>query len=276
MVFQCIKIYIAREEYDEMLDMEGKRIVVTGGSSGIGEELVGQSWERGAEVFFSYNTNEKRAGEIADETGARATNLLLGNWESEEDFTNYIQGQGRDVHYFILNAGKEFSGGLGKHGKREIDEILRTNLNGNLHLLRDFITRDLMARGGQISVIGSIAADGNQEQFAYSAAKAGLRGAVNSLQYDRDVRRGNIGVKLIELAFVRTPQTEEYLGTLERLVKRRRGDDSWREFVERGLVMDADYAAREILRWTLDSAVVGIRSLPEGINLHDDIRGKYY
>jgi NAD(P)-dependent dehydrogenase (short-subunit alcohol dehydrogenase family) len=256
--------------------LKGKRIAITGGSSGIGEELVGQASAAGAIVVFSYNSGLDRAKRIAERTGAEAIHFVLGGDDSEFIYgLETLSGYGGGIHYFIANAGKELSGGLKKHTREEIDRILRINLNGNMHLLRELIDGDLMAQGGQMAVIGSIAAQGNHDQFAYSAAKAGLRGAVGVLQYDAQVREGGLGVKLIEPAFVRTPQTERPLRLVERIVKRKGGDALWDEFVGNKYVVDADYAAREILEMTVNPEIIGRRGMPEGFDLRE-VREKYF
>ena len=56
-----------------------KTVLVTGGSSGIGEQLVRELVEIGYRVYFSYCTGYERAKKIASETGAipKYLNLLL-------------------------------------------------------------------------------------------------------------------------------------------------------------------------------------------------------
>ena len=135
----------------------------------------------------------------------------------------------------------------------------------------------MMSHRGQISVIGSIAAAGNHDQLAYSASKSGLRGAIESLsRYDPIVKEQSLGVKLLEPAFVRTPMTERILKILERrVIPKRGGDELVKRFNDEKIVMDSTYAAQEILRLTLDTKVIGIRTIPEGINLHE-IRETYF
>jgi 3-oxoacyl-[acyl-carrier protein] reductase len=262
----------------EVGPLTGKSVVITGGSSGIGAELVRQAVAAGAEsVTFTYNAGEERANIIAREHEKVWNHkLILGDLESTAFFLDAIHDE-EPVDYFIANAGVELSGGLEKHTPEEINRVIRTDLTGNLYLLRGLITKGIMARGGQIAVVGSIAADGNHDQFAYSAAKAGLRGAVESLaKYDTQVKEMGLGVKLLEPAFVRTPMTERILKILERKVIKARGGDALVEkFRSSGLVMDADKAALEILRLTYDPTVTGVRTIPEGINLHR-VREEYF
>src|SRR3989344_568670 len=189
---------------DTLLD--GKYLVVTGGSSGIGKEIVEQASYAGAKVLFTYNTGDNRALEIAGRTGSDSLKLTLGDQDSTRMFLTIISKQ---IDYFIANAGMELSGDLRKHTYDKINSVISANLTGNLYLLQELIIGQHMAQNGQIAVIGSIAADGNHDQLAYSSSKAGLRAAIETLsRYDSSVKRQNLGIKLIEPAFVRTGMTE--------------------------------------------------------------------
>lgn len=251
------------------LDLKGKRLLVTGGSSGIGQALVEQATQAGAVVLFTYNSGGDKAKELAERTNSGCHQLALGFRESAEDLLLALTSASA-LDYVILNAGTEFSGNLGKHTFEKIEEVVRANLIGNLYLLRGLIGDKLVAPGGQISVVGSIAADGNHDQLAYSASKAGLRGAVESLsRYDAMVKEQGLGIKLLEPAFVRTRMTERLLPILERKVIFRKGGDALvQQFRDSHAVMEPAYAAEQILALTVDPAVTGIRTIPEGINLH--------
>jgi len=253
--------------------LEGKKLVVTGGSNGIGKAIVERASQLGANVLFTYNAGEGRAKELAERTGAEHRRFVLGSPDSTKDFIDSLRATGHVVNYFIANAGRELSGDLSKHSFSEMQAIFDANLLGNLYLLQNLIISDSMVNGGQVAVIGSIAADGNHDQLAYSASKSGLRGAVESLfRYDGLVKKQVLGVKLIEPAFVRTPMTERILKVLERRALR---PELVAEFNEKGYIMDAPYAAQRILELTVDPTVVGRVTIPANINLHE-IRERYF
>ena len=254
------------------MDLRNKVIVITGGSSGIGEELVKQASGAGAQVYFTYMNGFERAQNIGRATRAGYKTFLLGDRDQTSSLLDAHMVN--SIDYFIANAGIEFSGGLEEHTWNKIDRVLTTNLNGNLYLLQGFILLKKMIKGGQISVIGSIAADGNHDQLAYSASKAGLRGAVESLsRYDKDVKSQELGVKLLEPAFVRTPMTERLLNILERRMSRK-SPDLLARFKQNNFVMDPSYAAEQILTLTVDPKVTGVRAIPASAKLHD-IRNEY-
>lgn len=255
-----------------MEDLAGKLVVVTGGTSGIGGEIVRLAAGRGARVVLSYAEKADAAREMVNSgLVVAAPRLLLGNVDSTRGFLDEVTRQGK-VDYFVANAGREFSGGLEKHEWPKIDDVVTADLTGNLYLLQGLIVGGLMNQGGQISVVGSIAADGNHDQFAYSAAKAGLRGAIESLsRYDAMVRGQGLGVKLLEPAFVNTGMTARILPILRRKVVK---PDLLDEFNSK-LVMELPYAAGRILELTTDPEITGVRTIPEGLDLHD-VRKKYF
>ena len=258
------------------MDLSGKKFVVTGGSRGIGKDIVKQASLAGARVLFTYNSGEDRAREVLKATrSSEFTSLDLADRSSIGDFLFKIASE--SIDYFVANAGIEFSGSLKKHNPDEIQRVIDSNLTGNLYLLQSLVADDLMNSGGQIAVVGSIAADGNHDQFAYSASKSGLRGAIESLsRYDSMVKGQGLGVKLLEPAFVRTPMTERVLKLLERrVIPAKGGDDLVERFRNEKIVMDPEYAAGEILRMTIDPGVTGVRTIPEGVNLHQ-IRETYF
>lgn len=262
---------------DEKPSLEGKIVVITGGTGGIGHELVTQSSDSGAKVIFTYNKGKERADQLVEKTGAKSLQLILGDIISTRSFLDTLKEEPYDIDYFIANAGQELSGDLSKHSWDKIQEVININLIGNLYLLQGIISENFMKSGGKISVIGSIAASGNQDQVAYSAAKAGLRGVVESLsRYDSYVRSQKLGILLIEPAFVRTPMTERILKILERrIIFSKGGNDLVEEFRQKGYVMDADYAAKEILKLTICPGVNGVQSIPKNVNTHE-IRERYF
>jgi NAD(P)-dependent dehydrogenase (short-subunit alcohol dehydrogenase family) len=175
----------------------------------------------------------------------------------------------------ILNAAMEHSGAIRKLEPGKLSEVIGTNLIGNLNLATSAINRGEINPHGQISFIGSIAADGNHDQLAYSASKAGLRGAVNSMLQDGTVKDMRIGAKLIEPAFIRTPMAERALKVLERrAIKTKGGDELVQEFRDKGYVMSPEFAAQRVLELTVDPEVTGRVTIPDGADLRE-IRARY-
>jgi len=260
------------------LDLSGKRVVVTG-EKGLGGELVRQATEAGAEkVMFSYCSGAVEAQELHEATGATFSRLALGDLESHASFLEAVRAFG-PVDLFVANAGMIASGRLKDTSPKQARRILDVNLFGNIALVDDLIVGDYMAKRGRdmaewsrAGLIGSVAAGGHVGQRHYAASKRGLRGYVESLPDDMDVRRKRVGVCLLEPAFVDTgnPDVTAAINYYREKIIAAGGADGqarWEEFVAKGYVMKAPAAAEEVLRLMTCPEVVGVRAIPEGATM---------
>ena len=259
----------------EMPDLSGKYGVVTGATSGVGEALVRELTARGARVLFSYNSSVDEAAQIGDQTGSSYAALNLGDPKSIESFLEVVKAGG-PVNYFIANAGVESTGSLVKQDYDEICRVVGTNQIGNMFLVRGLVVGELMQRGGQIAGIGSIASQGNHDQFAYSSSKGGLASAILAARRDAQVRAQELGLKVFEPPFIRgTKMADRYLKIIERkgIPNKARqvgaeADALINEFRESGYALDLLPLTVEILRLTVDPSVTGVVRIPEGADLN--------
>jgi len=268
--------------------LEGKVLFVTGGNSGIGEEIVREASRLGAEVHFTYYPTDAdtTAEEIAKQTGATAHYFELGNGTEDKQFEKIMENIAyKPLDYFIANAGIELSGGLLKHTPEEVAKMVNVKLTGNMNLVnklilgeytqekRPQVIRRYMSKNGQISIIGSIAANGNHDQGAYSAVNAGLRGYVGSLKYDGDANEQGLGIAVFEPPFVRTPMSNRILKFLERKVI---PQELRQQFADSAYVLQPEQAANSILGLTVDPKIVGGPHLltPDKVSI-DEFRETY-
>lgn len=265
----------------EMPDLSGKRAVITGGSEGLGKELAIQARRAGASVAASYFSRQNEAAGIAQDHGIEFYHFSLGDINSTREFLDSV-GRGGPIDYFIANAGVEKTGGLDEHDEDTLFRIINANVFGNAILVRNLLTQGMMAHGGQISVIGSIAAQGNHHQLGYSMSKASLEG-INSLNYDAAVLDNGLGVKILEPAFIRgTKMSDRTLRLLERKVipaKARRDGIEPAELVRSfnensGYVSDCAEVATEVWRLTVHPLVTGPRRMPDYATIKE-MRAKY-
>lgn len=231
-----------------MTNLEGKTILVTGGTSKLGEQLLRQSIELNAKnVVGTYHKNEGRANKLKDEIDTLFVPLDLRELESIDFVYNNIEGFLGGIDHLIINASKKFTGIFKEHDRYAIHNIIRTNLMGNIDFIQGMIRKGLMNSGGQISVIGSIAADGDFDQYAYSASLGGLRETVNHLsQFDLFVHKSNLGVKMLELPY---HDGIEELQNRDGIINDKRDGEYFPMSIER--------AATEILVYTSDPTKKG-------------------
>jgi len=92
------------------MSFEGKTLVLSGGTKGIGKAIIYEFAKAGCNVAFTYNSNEEEAKNIADELsstyGIKAKHYPLNILEpdSYKELFSLVDSDFGDVHYFISNA----------------------------------------------------------------------------------------------------------------------------------------------------------------------------
>lgn len=155
----------------------GKKIIVTGGSRGIGAKIVEVLAKEGAQVAFTYSSNEQSAAEIAKNLPGNGHFFLQMNVSDEnsvENALNEIQKKFGDIDGLVNNAGITKDQLLIRMKTEDFDNVIRTNLRGSF-LCTKYISKLMMkARKGSIVHITSVIGQtGNAGQSNYAASKAG-------------------------------------------------------------------------------------------------------
>lgn len=168
-----------------MLNLSGKKIFVTGGSRGIGAAVVKYLADLGAQVAFTYSTNEAKAQELLKSlkgAGHVCLQLDVGNAESVEKATSQILEQWGEIDGVVNNAGITKDQLLLRMKNEDFSQVIQTNLMGSFYVTKAFSKAMLKARKGSFvnisSVIGSM---GNAGQSNYSASKGGLEAFTKSV-----------------------------------------------------------------------------------------------
>lgn len=179
------------------LGLQGKRVLVTGGSSGIGRETAVAFAREGARVAITYHSRKDAADEVAAEitsAGGEAfvVPLELGSPESIADAVGQTVARFGGLDVLVGNAVNWGSGGFHDRPTRIEDAqleqwlpVMRANLEGNFHLVQQAAPALRQSDQGRLVLLSTdLAERGLAGSWAYGAAKAGLHGLVASLQHD--------------------------------------------------------------------------------------------
>ncbi len=170
-------------------DLDGRVVVVTGGSRGIGRAIVLGAIRRGAKVAFCCRAlGEDSRAVIAEAERIGGSGCVLAksaNVVREDDIESLFEAAidrfGR-VDIAVHSAGISRDQFLIQSSTEIFDDVLATNLTGAFLLARTAVREFLAAgEGGRIVFIGSIADRGATAQAGYAASKGGLRGLARTL-----------------------------------------------------------------------------------------------
>ncbi|MCX8021103.1 MAG: 3-oxoacyl-[acyl-carrier-protein] reductase [Chitinophagaceae bacterium] len=193
--------------------LQGKTAIVTGGSRGIGEAIALTFAEQGANIAFTFvseNSREKAAAleKRLQETGVKAKSYQshAGDYASCESLVNNVLNEFGTIDICVNNAGISRDNLLLRLSPEQWDEVMRTNLNSVFYMTKLVIRPMMKNKSGSIinmsSVIGEM---GNAGQSAYAASKAGIIGFTKSVAKELGSR--NIRCNALAPGFVETDMT---------------------------------------------------------------------
>jgi len=163
-----------------MFDLEGKRAVVTGASSGIGQAIAVGLAASGADVASLYLDNPEGAEitRLAIEAAGRSALMVQGDVGVPEEmaaFGQRIRDEWGGLDIWVNNAARILVRDFLAMTLTEWHDTLQTNLNGYFYGCREAIP--LMLEGGRGRIINISSAAGIQPisgMTAYIAAKGGV------------------------------------------------------------------------------------------------------
>lgn len=166
---------------DQVLPLEGKVALVTGGSRGLGREMVLAFAKAGADTVIvsrKIDSCEKLAAEVTEATGRRALAVAchVGDWDAQESLVEQVYAEFGKIDILVNNAGMSpLYDSLGNVSEALFDKVFDVNLKGAFRLTTLVAPRMVAAGGGAVVNISSIAAERpTPGDLPYAAAKAGL------------------------------------------------------------------------------------------------------
>lgn len=169
------------------LQLEGRRVLVTGSSSGIGEAIARLLAQEGATVVV-HGRNRERAEKVAAEINAKG--VALGDLATDEgDAAVHEQARtalGGNIEILINNAGGSSTGNTSKApidiGVEDFLSNYHANTLAAVRLVR-FAVPDMVAAkfGRVINISSAVAIQPNNVGVDYSAAKSALNNFTVSL-----------------------------------------------------------------------------------------------
>lgn len=149
-----------------------KKVLITGGSRGIGAACVRKYAREGFDVTFLYERSEQAAEKLSEETGARAVRCDV----SDSEQVRTALGSG-DFDVLVCNAGVSVEGLVQDLTDDEWDRLSGVNLDGVLNCVRAVVPGMISEKSGSIVLMSSMwGRSGASCEAAYSATKAAVIG----------------------------------------------------------------------------------------------------
>lgn len=190
--------------------LKGKKIVVTGGSRGIGAAIVKHLAHQGATVAFTYSSREEAAQQIAAALpgeGHFFVKMDVSNEASVNEGVETILSKWSEVDGVVNNAGITKDQLLMRLKADDFDSVVNTNLRGTFLVTKAFTKGMMKARKGSIVNITSVIGEtGNAGQSNYAASKAGTVGFTKSVALELASR--NVRLNCVAPGFIATEMTE--------------------------------------------------------------------
>ena len=192
-----------------MIDLKKKNIIVTGASGGIGNSIVKNLNDAGANILASGTRIEK-----LDELKSKFKNIKILKFDIsksdkiEEFIENASNELGGNLDCIINNAGITQDNLAIRMNLDEWKKVIDVNLTSTFLMCKFAIKKMLKTKKGKIINITSVVGHtGNLGQANYTASKAGIVAMSKSLAIE--YAKKNINVNCISPGFIKTAMTDK-------------------------------------------------------------------
>jgi len=178
-------------------NLKDKNIIVTGGSSGIGESIIDLLLENhGTVINIDINNNSK-------------TKTIISDITKNKDVEKVVNSVPDKIDILINNAGIGLVGNIENTNEKDFDKIFEVNVKGLFNITKALIPRMKKDGGTIINMASTAAIVGLDDRFAYSASKGAVMSMTNSIA--KDYISFGIRCNSISPGRVHTPFVDSYL-----------------------------------------------------------------
>jgi 3-oxoacyl-[acyl-carrier protein] reductase len=192
--------------------LEGKTVIITGASRGIGRGIAEVFAKQGANIAFTYRSSDEKAKSLQDELSANGCKVKgyksdASNFEAAQQLAVDVLEEFGSIDVLVNNAGITKDGLLMRMSEDDFDRVMDINMKSVFNMTKAVLRPMLKQRKGSIINMSSVVGvKGNAGQANYSASKAAINGFTKSTALELGSR--NIRCNSIAPGFIETEMTE--------------------------------------------------------------------
>ena len=192
-----------------MIDLNGKKVLVTGASGGIGKAIAMELSSSGADLCLT-GRNKSELENLQKIIGGNCQIIIsdLSNSEGISNLADQAQDIMGQIDILVNNAGITKDNLFMRMSEDDWNEVININLNSIFKLTKQLIKGMIKRRDGRIINITSvIGVAGGAGQSNYSASKAGIIAMSKSLA--QEVGSRSVTDNSVTPGFIETNMTAE-------------------------------------------------------------------
>jgi len=193
--------------------LEGKTVIITGASRGIGRGIALVLAANGANIAFTYSQSVNSANKLVCEITdlgvvCKAYKSNAASFNESQELVNKILKDFKTFDVLINNAGITKDNLLLRMSENDFDKVIEVNLKSVFNMVKATQKIFLKKRSGSIINISSIVGvKGNAGQSNYAASKAGIIGFTKSIALELGSR--NVRSNVVAPGFIETEMTSK-------------------------------------------------------------------
>lgn len=191
--------------------LEGKTVIITGASRGIGRGIAVVFAKHGANIAFTYSASAEAAKTLEEELqgyGIKAKGYQsdAAKFDEAQKLVDDVIATFGTIDVLINNAGITKDNLLMRISEEDFDKVIEVNLKSVFNMTKAVQRPMLKQRSGSIINMSSVVGvKGNAGQSNYAASKAGVLGFTKSIALELGSR--NIRCNAIAPGFIETEMT---------------------------------------------------------------------
>jgi short-subunit dehydrogenase len=174
--------------------LDGKKVLLTGATGGLGRAIATALGERDAQVILS-SRRQADLDELALGLPGGPHRTIVADLAEEGEALRLLEAAG-DIDVLVANAALPASGVLESFSQEQLERALRVNLEAPIRMSRELVPRLVDHGAGHLVFISSLSGKAATARASlYCATKFGLRGFALALR--EDLRGSGVGVSVV-------------------------------------------------------------------------------